>query len=487
MRPYKYLKLVLSHTVVVLTIFLAGCAVGPKYARPNATTILSNYENVPPGWKIAAPQANLPKGKWWGIFGDSVLNNLEEEALNANQDLKAAIARFVQARAQADVASSGLFPKITAGVNATRQKDSDNRPLSNTGKSAGQGYTYDNFSVPFDLSYELDFWGRIHRQVEAANANLQANADNLEWIKLEITSEVAADYFSLRSLDADKVTIDSTIQVYRNAFQLVRNRRAGGLASDLEVAQAETVLKTAEAQLPDNELKRTKFQNALAVLTGKNTSLFRIEPEPLNIEPPIIPPGLPSELLERRADIASAERLMAAANANVGVATAAFFPTISLSGLAGFQSAAAAALFNLPSTLWAIGTSLTMPLFEGGKLNAQLSAAKAAYDETVANYRKTVLEAFADVENNLAAQRFLSQQYELEYSALESAQKQLKIADNQYRAGLITYLNVSSAAATVLALQTNVSRIRSERFVAAVALIKSIGGGWQAENSLGMR
>ena len=485
MRRNKYLNLVFSHAVVVLTFLLAGCAVGPKYVRPNATTIASNYASVPPGWKMASPQANLPKGKWWKIFGDSVLNKLESDAMDSNQTLQAALARFEQARAQADVASSGLFPKISAGGNASRQKDSDNRPLSNTGKAAGQGFTYNNFSIPFNLSYELDLWGKIRWQVEAANANLQANADYLEWMKLEIASEVAADYFTLRALDAYKVLIDSTAEVYRKAYRLVQNRRAGGLASDLEVAQAETILKTAEAQLPDNELQRTRFQNALAVLTGKSPSLFNIQPDALNLLPPVIPSGLPSELLERRPDVASAERLMAAANANIGVAVSAFYPTISLGGAAGWQSTNIAALVNAPSALWSVGASLFQPLFEGGKLNAQLRAAKALYDESVANYRQTVLSAFADVENNLSAQKLLAQQYETEISALESAQKQFRIAYNQYRSGLVTYLNVSSAAATVLSLQTNVNRIQTERFVAAVALIKSIGGGWQSTGSNG--
>ncbi len=478
MRRNKYLNSILSHATVVLTIYLAGCAVGPKYVRPNATPIASNYANVPPGWKMASPQANLPKGKFWEVFGDSVLNKLESDAMDSNQTLQAALARFEQARAQADVASSGLFPKISVGASAGRQKDSNNRPLSNTGKEAGQGFTYNNFSIPFNLSYELDLWGKIRRQVEAANANLQANADYLEWIKLEIVSEVAADYFTLRVLDAYKVLIDSTTEVYRKAYQLVQNRRVSGLASDLEVAQAETILKTAEAQLPDNELQRTKFQNALAVLSGKSPSLFNIPPDALNLLPPVIPPGLPSELLERRPDIASAERLMEAANANIGVAVSAFYPTISLGGTAGLQSINIATLIDAPSALWSVGASFFQPLFEGGKLNAQLRAAKASYDESVANYRQTVLLAFSDVENNLSAQKLLAQQYETEVSAMESAQKQFQIAYNQYRSGLVTYLNVSSAAALVLSLQTNVNRIQTERFVAAVALIKSIGGGW---------
>ncbi|MFZ0456469.1 MAG: efflux transporter outer membrane subunit [Ignavibacteriaceae bacterium] len=478
-RNKIYLSSIIFFIIPAVIFILSGCTVGPNYIRPDATSIPSNYTNASSEWKIAVPKDTLSKGNWWEIFGDTVLNKLETDAMDSNQTLRASLARFEQARAQADVVSSGLFPKISAGVNATRQKDSENRPLNNTGKEAGEGFTCNNFSIPFNLNYELDLWGKIRRQVEAANANLQANYDYLEWIKLEIASEVAADYFTLRALDTYKVLIDSTVEVYRKTFQLVKNRRAGGLASDLEVAQAETILKTAEAQLPDNELQRKKFQNALAVLTGKNASLYNIPPEALNILPLVIPPGLPSELLERRPDVASVERLMAAANANIGVAVSAFYPSISLGGTAGWQSTNIANLINAPSTLWSVGASLFQPLFEGGKLSAQLRAAKSSYDESVANYRQTVLLAFADVENNLSAQRLLAQQYEAEVSALRSAQRQYQIAGNQYKAGLITYLDVSSASATVLTLQSNVSRILNERFVAAVALIKSLGGEWQ--------
>ncbi len=467
--------------------FIAGCAVGPNYVRPEATEVPANYQVISGEWKVATPSAKLPKGKWWEIFGDSVLNRLEEDALDANQNLTVAAARFDQARSQANVAFSGLFPNIGVGAAATRQHDSQNRPNSNTGKAFGSSYTYNNFSVPFYLNWELDLWGRVRRQVEAARANVEASADELESVKLEITSEVAADYFTIRAFDADRQLLDSTIQVYRKALQLVRNRRAGGIASDLDVAQAETVLRTAEAQVPGNELQRQKFQDALAVLTGRNASLFHLGGMPLDSLPPIIPPGIPSELLERRPDIASAERRMAAANANIGVATAAFFPTISLGGLAGWQSTNSLSLFDAPSGLWAVGASLFQPLFEGGKLQAELSLAKGRYAETVANYRETVLTAFANVEDNLAAQKFLNEEYQANLSALESATRQLKIADNRYRAGLISYLNVSSAQTTALELQRAVSRVRGELFVAAVALVKSIGGGWAATDSVGVR
>ncbi len=481
--PATLLKLLVIGNLTLLS----GCAVGPNYVQPEATEIPSNYQVIQSEWKLAAPSAKMPKGKWWEFFGDSVLNSLEEEALAANQNLKASAARFEQARAQANVALSGLFPNIGVGAVGTREHDSQNRPNSGTGKASGSSYTYNNFIVPFDLNWELDLWGRVRRQVETAQANLQASADELESVRLEITSEIAADYFTLRALDADKQLLDSTIQVYRKALWLVRNRRAGGLASDLDVAQAETVLRTAEAQVPDDELQRQKFQDALAVLTGKNASLFHLAGEPLHTVPPVIPPGLPSDLLERRPDIAAAERRMAAANANIGVATAAFFPTISLSGVVGLQSTNSAALFSAPSGLWAVGASLFQPLFEGGKLSAELSLAKGAYAETVADYRETVLTAFADVEDNLAAQRFLDEEYRANKYALQSAARQLEVAGNQYYYGLVTYLNVSSAEATALGLQRAVNRLRGERFVAAVALVKSLGGSWQVPDSVESR
>ena len=312
---------------------LTGCAVGPNYQRPEATTIPAAYTGVSDEWKIAVPQAHLPKGNWWEIFGDPELNRLEAEAAEANQDLKAAAARFKQARAVADVARSGLFPRLGASFLPVEQHDSENRPVG--GKP---GQTYDTFTVPFDLSYELDLWGRVRRTVESATAQVQASADDVESVRLAIQAEVAADYFTIRALDADKALLLSSIEVYRKSLELVRNRRAGGMVSDLDVAQAETILKTTEAQLPDNALQRAKFEHALAVLTGKNASLFRVAERPLDLAPLVIPPALPSELLERRPDIAAAERRMAAANANIGVATAAFFPTIKFSGLAGFQS-----------------------------------------------------------------------------------------------------------------------------------------------------
>jgi multidrug efflux system outer membrane protein len=472
---------------MLIAMAMSGCTVGPKYQRPEATTIPSAYTGVSDEWKIAVPQAHLPKGKWWEIFGDPELSRLETEAAEANQDLTAAYARFNQARAVADVARSGLFPRLSASFQPVEQLDSENRPVG--GKP---GQTYDTFTLPFDLSYEVDLWGRVRRSVESAKAQVQAAADDVESVRLALQAEVAADYFTIRALDADKALLLSSIEVYRKSLALVRNRRAGGMVSDLDVAQAETVLKTAESQLPDNALQRAKFEHALAVLAGKNASLFHLPERALDLGPLVFPPDLPSELLERRPDIATAERRMAAANANIGVATAAFFPTIKLSATGGFQSGNvgtldAGPLFDWASRFWAVGPSLTLPLFQGGQLSANLRQAKAAYEETVARYRQTVLTAFADVENNLAAEHLLANQYEQVTAALKAARKQLEIANNRYDAGLVTYLEVATAQNTTLGIDRSAMRLRGQQLVAVVGLIKALGGGWQQANNVGVQ
>jgi multidrug efflux system outer membrane protein len=412
------------------------------------------------------------------------LNRLEAMAAGANQQLQAAVARFAQARALADVARSGLFPRIGVGFSASRQRDSVNRPLATTGEAAGKSFTYDNFVLPFDLSYEVDLWGRVRREVESARAAARADAADVEAVRLTIAAEAAADYFTLRALDGEATALSASIEAYHKALELTRNRRAGGLASDLDVAQAETVLKTVESQLPVLVLTRAKFEHALAVLTGQPANLFRLPAVSLDRQPPAIPAGLPSSLLERRPDIAAAERRMAAANAAIGVAKAAFFPVVQFNGLAGFQSIDAGTLFDWPSRLWAVGPSVSLPLFEGGRRRADMRGAQAAYQETVARYRDTVLRAFADVEDNLAAQRLLADQYDQELAALASARKQLEIAQNRYCSGLVSYLHVTTAENMVLERERAVARLRGQRFVAAVALVKSLGGGFIAEPSI---
>jgi len=469
-----------SMVVVMAGGFLAGCAVGPDYTRPRATaTMPTAYASSTNGWKVAEPQAHLPKGNWWEMFGNDELNRLEAEAANANQSLRAAVARFDEARAITDVTRAGLFPRLDLSPSATRQRVSGNRPLA--GKAAGSTntWTFNDFIMPLDLSYEVDLWGRVRRSVESARAQEQANADDLETIKLSVQAEVATDYFTLRALDAEKELLNTSVGVFCKSLELTQNRRLGGIATDLDVAQAETVLKTTQAELPATMLQRAQFEHALAVLTGQPASAFTLPERPLSIAPPIVPPGLPSELLERRPDIAAAERRMAAANASIGVAKAAFFPTIRLNGLAGFESVSAGTLFNWSSRLWSAGPSLTMPVFDAGQNSANLRLARATYEETVANYRQNVLTAFAEVEDELASQNLLASQHEAEVDALQAARKQLEIADNRYRAGLVTFLEVATAENTALDIERTTVQLRGQQLVAAVALVKSLGGSWQ--------
>ncbi|MDB6017394.1 MAG: efflux system, outer rane lipoprotein NodT family [Pedosphaera sp.] len=459
-------------------LFAAGCAVGPNYKRPEATVIPPAYAGATNEWKVAEPQANLPRGSWWEMFGDSELNRLEGDASVANQELKAALAGFEQARALVNIARAGFYPHLALTPSVTRARDSANRPIN--GISNGRADTFNNFIVPLDLSYELDLWGRVRRNVEAARASEQADAADVESVRLAIQAEVASDYFTLRALDAETALLKSSIEVFNKSLDLTRHRRAGGIATDLDVAQAETVLKSTEAQLPAIALQRSRIEHALAVLSGRPAASFSEPEESITAEPPIIPAGMPSELLERRPDIAAAERRMASANATIGVAKAAFFPTVKFNGLAGFQSVDAGTLFDWPSRVWAVGPSLTLPLFQGGQNRANLRSVEAGYDQSVALYRQSVLVAFAEVEDNLAAEHLLASEHLAEAAALAAARRTLAIAMNRYRAGLVTYLEVATAQNSALDLERTTVRLRGEQLVATVALIKSLGGGWQA-------
>jgi outer membrane protein, multidrug efflux system len=457
----------------------AGCAVGPDYHRPEATTIPAAYANATNGWKVAQPQGELPKANWWEVFGDPELNGLEAQASAANQQLKAAVAQFAEARATMDVTRSGLFPNVGAGFSATRQRVSPNAPVTTTGQAIGQPATYNDFTVPLDLGYEVDLWGRVRRSVESARAQAHASADDLEAIKLSIQAEVALDYFALRALDSEQGVLRSSVKVFSKSFDLTVDRRTGGVATDLDVAEAETVLKTTQAQIPAVALQRAQLEHALALLVGQPAATFRIPERSLSAAPPLIASGLPSELLERRPDISAAERRMAAANANIGVAKAAFFPTVQLNGLAGLESVNAGTLFNWSSRMWAVGPNLTVPIFEGGRLRAGLRFANATYEEMVANYRESVLTAFSEVEDSLAAQSLLASQYDAESDALLAARKQLEVANNRYRDGLTTYLDVATAESSELNIEFSTVQLRGQQLVAAVTLVKSLGGGWQ--------
>ena len=472
-----------------LVIALAGCAVGPDYHRPAALhdqPLPKTFSDGNPTnetlWKIAEPSANLPRGNWWEIFNDSELNRLETLALTNNQNLAAAVARFEQARDLAAAARSGYYPQLTAGGTPTgdfnRQRTSVNEPQN--GQPAGAAHTYDTFTAPIYLGWEVDLWGRVRRQSEAAHANFIASADDLESAKLDVGAEVADDYFSLRTLDDEYALITSTIETYQRSLELTQNRRRGGIVSDLDVAQAATQLHTAEAELPDIQLRRAQTLNALAVICGQSPVDFFIATNSSAAAAiPDIPASLPSELLEHRPDIAASERRMAAANADIGVAKSAFFPAIRINGLAGFQSIDSSSWFSWPSRFWSVGPSVQLPLFTGGLNRANLAVAHAAYAEMVANYRQTVLGAFGNVEDELAAQHLLAEEWNAENLALASARQALEIANNRYKSGLVTYLDVATAQTDALNHEQATVQLTGARLTASVNLVKALGCGWQ--------
>ena len=487
----------------LVALLLAGCAVGPHYQRPavlGTNAMPASFAGATATnagvWQPAQPSAHLPRGAWWEMFGDAELNRLEGLATTNNQQLAAAFANIQQARALVSVARADFFPQISADPSATRQRTSANqfqRSGSFSGSTSSGSSTFNTFSVPLDASWELDLWGRVRREVEGARARLTASADDLESSKLAIQAEVASDYFSLRSLDAQHQLLEETAVTYRRSLELTQNRRKSGIATDLDVSQAETQLATTEAQIPAVQLQRATFLHALATLTGQPAPAFGLDAtkgalaaakEALDASPGI-PVAVPSELLERRPDIAAAERRMAAANADVGLACAAFFPRITLNGVAGYQSVDTSTLFNWESRVWSIGPSMVLPIFTGGRNRAQLAAARAAYDAAVANYRQTVLSAFQDVEDQLAAQRLLAQQVEAENAALKSARRTLDISTTKYKGGVITYLEVAIAQSAALALEQTVVQLNAQRLTASVSLIKALGAGWTADTAQG--
>jgi multidrug efflux system outer membrane protein len=472
--------------MAVASGLFAGCAVGPKYGRPAATAGTNSVPMTFSGatnlnsrieWKIAEPSSDLPRDRWWSIFKDAELNRLESLSETNNQDLAANFARLEQARAQVNVARSDIFPHISASPGITRQRSSVNQ--FEQGHPNGTSYTYNNFSVGLDAAWELDVWGRVRKQVQAARARLNAASDDVEAVKLAVHAEIAIDYFALRSLDSESALLKQTVETYVRSLDLTRNRRTGGVGTDLDVAQAETQLKSAQAQIPAVELQRTKLLHAIATLCGASASTFALEPQSGPVkDPAIIPPLLPSELLERRPDIAAAERRVAAANADIGVAKSAFYPRILFRGFAGFQSIDAGTLFDWPSRVWSLGPSLELPIFTGGRNRAELAISKAAYQETTAVYRQTVLAAFQEIEDQLAAQRLLASQFEFENAALSSARRTLEIANNRYKAGLVTYLEVATAQSSALVHERTVVQLSAERLTAMVGLAKALGGGW---------
>ena len=488
------MKIVSFISAVLLAASFAGCAVGPDYKRPAALPGQplpekfgdDSYSNTNQGiWKIAEPSAHLPRGEWWQTFNDAELNRLETLALTNNQNLAATVARFEQSRALATGARASFYPQLTLGGtpngDITRQQTSQNQP--NQGQANGTSHIYDTFTAPIYLGWEIDLWGRVRRQSEAAHERFVASVDDYESARLAIAAEVANDYFTLRTVDNEYTLVTNTIAAYRRSLELTQNRRRGGVASDLDVAQAATQLHSAESQLPDIKLHRAQILHALAVLCGESPSRFVVATGRSEAEMvPKVPPSLPSELLEHRPDIAAAERHMAAANADIGVAKAAFFPTVRINGLAGFQSVDASTWFDWPSRFWSVGPSVQLPMFTGGLNKSRLALAHAVYNETLANYRQTVLNAFGEVEDGLAAQQLLAEKWTAENETVISTRRTLEIASNRYKSGLITYLDVATAQADALLHERTLVQLQGTRLTASINLVKALGCGWQTND-----
>jgi multidrug efflux system outer membrane protein len=458
---------------------VATFAADPKYKKPDVATPQSWQSPVP--WQTANPLDSLPKNAWWTVFGDSELDQYEDRAMASNQTLQAATARLAEARAFARVTSSGLFPEVDAGVNGQRQRLSANRPINGSTITPAV-VTQNVFNIPFTLNYEVDLFGRVRRSLEAANASLQASAADRENVRLMVSSELAADYFQLRELDAEIGVVQKAVDFEKKGLDLVEKRHEGGAVSGLDVAQQQTVLDSSYTQLALLQQQRAQFQHALAALQGLAAPEFTAPVRPLNMQPLPVPVGLPSELLQRRPDVAVAERQVASANAQIGVAKAAFYPSIFLSGGAGFQSSDLVKLLDGPSAVWSLGLSTLEPVIAGGRNRARLEALKATYNEDVANYRETVLTAFQQVEDALSGLNALSAASESQLRAVSDADRTLNLANARYTGGLVTYLDVITAQEQMLTNERLATQIQGQRLVTEVLLVKALGGGWDSSS-----
>lgn len=469
---------VVAATIACSLVALAGCTLGPTYVRPAAGTPAAYKEAQ--GWKTAEPRDTEPRGDWWSVFNDPQLDALLGQVEVSNQTIKAAEARVRGARALTQQAQAAYFPIVTANAGATRSSGRVGTGINADNGGSQTAGARNNFNVALDVSWELDLWGRVRRTVEAGEATAQASVADLAAARLSAQAQLAQDYFLLRMQDAQLRLLRDTVDAYQKSLQLTRNQYAVGVAARADVAQADTQLKSTQAQALDAGVQRAQLEHAIAVLLGKAPADFSIAPEGVASTFPPIPSGLPSELLERRPDIAAAERRTAAANAQVGVAEAAFFPSLTLSATGGFQSSVLAQLFSLPSRYWSLGPALAQTLFDAGLRRAQSAQALAAYDENVATYRQTVLTGFQEVEDNLAALRILEEETAVQDEAVKSARESLTITLNQYRAGIANYLAVVVAQATALSNERTALAILGRRLTASVALIKALGGGWDA-------
>jgi len=454
---------------------LYGCAVGPDYKRPELEVPAAYKGASAADWKPAEPRDAVPRGMWWKMFGDPELDALMARVDAANQSIAAAEAQVRISAALAEQSRAGFWPQLTGTIQKTESK-----PSQTTGPVVGQAANKRTiYSLPLNFSWEADLWGRIRRLVEAGDAGTQASASDLVNARLLAQATLAQNYFQLRALDSQKALLDQTADAYGKSLQMTRNRYDAGVVSRLDVVQAETQLNSARAQSLDLGVQRAQLENAIAVLVGTPASGFSLAQGALTNPLPVVPPaGLPADLLERRPDVAAAERRVEAANAQIGVAKAAYFPAATLSGTYGWQTAQRALWFTAPSNFWSLGVALAMTLFDGGRRAAVSEQAQASYDQTVANYRGTVLQAFTDVEDNLAALRILEQEAAIQDDTVRGAQQALDITLNQYKAGIATYLQVVVSQASLLQAQTTALGVRQRRMAANVLLVKALGGGW---------
>jgi NodT family efflux transporter outer membrane factor (OMF) lipoprotein len=440
-----------------------------------------------PPWEQAAPKDAIPKGAWWQVFHDPVLDAYEQQLLQANQSLVAARDHLDQARSLARVATADMFPQLSADPSAVRERGSANRPLNGEAPTVVNGvvqpilpYTQSVYTIPFSLNYEVDLFGRVRNNVAAANASLQSTAADLQNVQLVLTAELAADYFTLRELDAEWQVVQESVGYQRKGLDLVNNRHEGGIASGLEVAQQSALLDSTLSQLALVQQTRAQYEHAIAVLVGQAASSLSVPVAPLQATPPPVPLGVPSDVLERRPDISTAERLMAYQNAQVGIARSAFYPHITLSGSGGWQSRDLGPLLDAPSLFWSLGADALQPIFEGGRNRANLAAARAAYDQSVANYRQAVLTAFQQVEDGISNLSTLSQALATQGAAVEDARRALEIANNRYIGGVTSYLDVITAQTTLLTSERLETQLLGQQMVSSVYLVKALGGGWDA-------
>ena len=459
-------------------LLLVGCVVGPDYHRPDVP-VASAWKEQPP-WRAADPKDSIPKGEWWSTFSDPELNQYEGQALKANQTIEIAGNQLQQARASARISTSGFFPQLTAGVAAQRTQTSAGKPTTGTPLTATS--THSDFIIPFNLAWEPDVFGGVRRGVESSNAAYQASAAGLESVRLVVTSELAVDYFTLRELDAEIAVVDSSVEYQAKSLQLVQNRHAGGIASGLDVAQQETLLNSTKTQATLLRRQRAQFEHAIAALVGVPASSFSVPVKPLATTLPVIPTGVPSDVLERRPDVSQAERQMAAQNAQIGVARSAFYPGISISAAGGFESSDIGKIINASTGFWALGANVAETVFSGGRRRAQVDFARSAYGASVAGYRQTVLTAFQEVEDSLSGLSVLAQAAETQQLSVDAAQRALKIANDRYTGGLVTYLDVINAQQTLLDSQRLATQILGQRLITSVTLIKALGGGWDASS-----